>query len=143
MLRGCLPTNPFGLLAALLLASGAMADDRSPASPWNTGTAPPAAHPAAALPPPGTALGVRVYEGLAPVAGPLDEDRAFAVDAVAEMRTCPDGSRQVSSLTVGGTRYPVAQRCPGDTTTNTTPAPEGAPVAVRCDARTWACRSQR
>jgi hypothetical protein len=127
-------------LAAVAAAAGPPAPS---ASPWNTGTRPPAA---AAPAPDGTST-VRVYEGFGtagPLYGPRGNDLAYAIDVAAEVGTCPDGSRIVTAIEVAGARYPLEARCPSSATT---PRAAGAArpgpdvTAIRCDARTWNCRS--
>jgi hypothetical protein len=131
--------------AVLTLAAvaAAAAPPAPSASPWNTGTRP----PAASAPAPGGATTVRVYEGFGtagPLYGPRGNDPAYAIDVAAEVGTCPDGSRVVTAIEVAGARYPLEARCPSGAATPraagaTRPGPDV--TAVRCDARTWNCRS--
>jgi hypothetical protein len=139
------PRTRHGCCTALLaLAAAAAAAPPVPsASPWNTGTR----APAAAIPTPDGTTTIRVYEGFGtagPLYGPPGDDPAYAIDVAAELATCPDGSRVVTAIQLAGARYPLAARCPS---TGRAPPPPGTTqpgpgvTAIRCDARTWNCRS--
>lgn len=130
-------------LLTLAACAAAAAPPAPSASPWNTGTR----ATAATAPAPDGTTTIRVYEGFAtagPLYGPRDNDPAYVIDVAAELATCADGSRVVTAIEVAGARYPLESRCPS---TGTSPpaaqAPRPGPEAtsIRCDARTWNCRS--
>jgi hypothetical protein len=97
------------------------------------------------MPTPDGTTTIRVYEGFGtagPLYGPPGDDPAFAIDVAAELATCPDGSRIVTAIELAGARYPLEARCPS---TGSSPLAAGTTrpqvTAIRCDARTWNCRS--
>ena len=128
-----------------LAALAAVAAPPAPsASPWNTGTR---ATPAVPPRPDGTTT-IRVYEGFGtagPLYGPGGSDPAYAIDVAAELATCPDGSRVVTAIQMAGARYPLEARCPSSGNAPPPVAGTAQPgptvTAIRCDARTWNCRS--
>lgn len=151
-----------GLLAALLVASRSLATEPPPARPglWNTGTRAPADNRPVAS----GAATVRVFEGFGtagPLYGPRGGDPAYAIDVSTEFGTCADGSRVITALYLAGARYELDARCPAgqspvpaqgrprpaaaasDQPASPVASPAAArePAAIRCDARTWNCRS--
>jgi hypothetical protein len=144
------------LMATLLVKGDAMAADPPAAgavgtSPWSTGTRP----PADSRPREGGTTTIRVYEGFG-TAGPLygapTGSPAYAIDVNAEFGICGNGSRVITAIQVAGARYPLDARCPagqvpapapGPATDASTAASAPTPpvAAIRCDARTWNCRS--
>jgi len=121
--------------AAALEAAPPSPPGRS-ASPWNTGTAPPAPRPATED---GT-LALRLYEDRLPYrpGAPRRDDPAWAVDVSAVMTRCPDGNLVITALVIGGQLTPLDNRCPAERRDATPPAPGTAP---QCDAKSWNCRT--
>jgi hypothetical protein len=128
---------------AVTAVTAAAAPPAPAASPWNTGTR----ATAAAAPRPDGTTTIRVYEGFGtagPLYGPVGSGPAYAIDVAAELGTCPDGSRVVTAIQMAGARYPLEARCPssgGAPPAGGTTQPGPAVTAIRCDARTWNCRS--
>jgi hypothetical protein len=97
------------VLCALALTGVAQAADPSP---WTTGTKPRTEAPPAVSAEP---LTLRVYDDralIAPCTAPASDQPAYAVDVSAVFASCPDGSRIVTALVIGGQRTPLDNRCP-------------------------------
>jgi hypothetical protein len=149
--RRALATKPLAALALLGLAlAGDPAAAQAPppaktganASPWNSGTAPPAPRPPAE----DSTLTLRLYDDI-PGRGklpyrpgpPRRDDPAWAADVSAVMTRCPDGNLVITALVIGGQLTPLDNRCPDER--RQAPATPAGPTP-QCDANTWNCSTR-
>jgi hypothetical protein len=75
-------------------------------------------------------LALRVYvnaDGSTAIAG----QEAYALDVVPDFIRCPDGSRVVGGLRIGGKPYQLDSRCPAQSV--------GSGEALLCNPETWTC----
>ena len=131
----CLRFPALGYAGLLALAGAGPATGAPPAgkpSPWNAATQKPAPQPS---PLPQDAMDLRLYESPLPYRPglPRRDDPAWATDVTAVMTTCPDGSRIITALVIGGQHTTLDARCRDE-------RPPAGP-APQCDAKSWNCRT--